>query len=654
MRHSRPPTTAPRPGGVGALLVVLAVAVLAPTAGVLWFMGQAVRNERLAVRQRLTEAYRRDAEAIRVQLADYWGEKVDALEGADASASPPAVFDALARGGLCDSAQVYGEAGRVLYPRVVGWSPPPSRPAMWSQAEHLEHQANRPEAAAAAYAALAAQSRDPDFAAEALLARARCLAKAGRAREAVAILTGPLAEPLYADATGPWGRLIVPNAQLLALELMDAGADAAGVRRTLEGLWRGLDRYDGPAMPSAQRLFLMDRLAAGPWGASAFPTHQAERLACDLVATGDVPPAGGALHATRVGGLWRLARADRRVAMLLREDRLVADMQALIDAAAPPAGAAVRLVRPGAAPGEALLTLEIAEPAPSWRLAVVLTGDDPFAAAAGRQVALYVWTGILLVALIVALAAVVARFVARQMRLTRLKNTLVATVSHELKTPLATMRALVDTLLAGRVSERQQVTEYLQMLARENQRLSRLIDNFLTFSRMERNKRAFTFEPIEPEAVVDAALAAMAERLSSRGCTVETNVDGELPAVVADGDALVIVLTNLLDNAWKYTGEDKRIGLRAWAADGHLHLAVSDNGVGLSRRSARRIFERFYQVDRRLIRPAGGVGLGLSIVKFIIAAHGGTIDVASHLGHGSTFTVRLPVAGPAEAGDLGR
>ena len=120
-------------------------------------------------------------------------------------------------------------------------------------------------------------------------------------------------------------------------------------------------------------------------------------------------------------------------------------------------------------------------------------------------------------------------------------------------------------------------------------------------------------------------------------------VDSNLPRVEADADALITVLLNLLDNAFKYTDQDKHIMLRAFADNGEVCFEVQDNGIGLASRVANKVFERFYRVDDELARHAEGCGLGLSIVRFIVNAHGGTVTVQSELGEGSTFTVRLPV-----------
>jgi len=117
-----------------------------------------------------------------------------------------------------------------------------------------------------------------------------------------------------------------------------------------------------------------------------------------------------------------------------------------------------------------------------------------------------------------------------------------------------------------------------------------------------------------------------------------------LPDVLTDRDAIVTVLVNLLDNAYKYSYDDKHIELRVFSEDGLVCFSVADDGVGMSRRTTTKIFKRFYQVDRSLSRRAGGCGLGLSIAKFIVDAHKGSITVDSKPGEGSTFTVKLPAA----------
>jgi signal transduction histidine kinase len=353
--------------------------------------------------------------------------------------------------------------------------------------------------------------------------------------------------------------------------------------------------------------------------------------------------------------VWALSSEDGASVGLVNEDRIVQEAERIFSEAGTPAGTTVRLVpkgRPASAASSLFITLPAGALMPDWELALALNGPHPFTAAADRRIATYLWIGAIVVLATILVAATVGRHMGRQVKLTRLKNDLIATVSHELKTPLSSIRALVDTLLARDGEDPARNREYLELIARENARLSRLIDNFLTFSRMERNRHTFEFVGCSPGRIVEAACASVRERFQASGCEFLVQVAPDLPQVNADVDSMVTVLINLLDNAWKYTGPMKCIGLRAYTADGQVCFEVRDNGLGLSRRAMRRVFDRFYQVDQSLSRRAGGCGLGLSIVQFIVKAHGGAIDVQSQPGRGSTFTVKLPSksAAPVEVG----
>jgi signal transduction histidine kinase len=248
------------------------------------------------------------------------------------------------------------------------------------------------------------------------------------------------------------------------------------------------------------------------------------------------------------------------------------------------------------------------------------------------------------VVVIVSIAGAAAWTLNRQIELRELRSTAVATVAHELRTPLASLRMLVDTLREGRVREPAAVAEYLELIAQENARLGRLAEDFLTFSRLERGKQPLALEPLSPRAIAEQVVAGLRPRLEAPGCTFSLDVPGDLPPVRADREALAGILTNLLDNALKYTGADKRISLWVRAAREAVVFAVTDNGIGLARAEQRRIFKPFYQVDDRLARSGAGAGLGLAIVARLVAAHGGKIQVDSQPGKGTTFSVRIPTA----------
>ena len=279
-----------------------------------------------------------------------------------------------------------------------------------------------------------------------------------------------------------------------------------------------------------------------------------------------------------------------------------------------------------------------------WQVQLFLVDQSSLNDAVREQFRTYAWTAMIAAVGICVIAAGAGVAVSRQLRLHELKNTSVATVAHELRTPLASMRMLVDTLREGRYHSEQQVAEYLDLIASENLRLSRLTDNFLTLSRLERNEHAINLAPTPPQSIIERAINSMRAKLEMPGCHFTLDVPDDLPDIAADRDALALVIANLLDNAVKYTGDEKKIALHARAASGRVFMAVTDNGVGLSRAERKNVFKQFYQVDQKLSRSRGGCGLGLALVRYIIDAHGGRVDIESQLGRGSTFTVSIPIA----------
>lgn len=250
--------------------------------------------------------------------------------------------------------------------------------------------------------------------------------------------------------------------------------------------------------------------------------------------------------------------------------------------------------------------------------------------------------GVLTIFSVLSIAAIAAWTVHRQIAIRDLKSTSVATVAHELRTPLASIRMLVDTLREGRYRSDTQLREYLDLVASENERLTRLSETFLTYSRLDRKTDLFVKTSVHVNAFIDRAVAQLHPRLPSSNFTKD--IPSSLPSVRGDLDALTQVITNLLDNALKYSEPPARIQLIARALNNKVSISIADEGIGIPESEHEAIFEPFYQVDHKLSRRREGCGLGLSIVKEIVAAHGGSIDVRSAPGKGTIFTVNLPTA----------
>ena len=189
------------------------------------------------------------------------------------------------------------------------------------------------------------------------------------------------------------------------------------------------------------------------------------------------------------------------------------------------------------------------------------------------------------------------------------------------------------------------------MITWENKRLGHLIENFLSFSRMERDKNSFDLQPVDPQTVAREAEVVFRERLPDGDGFLRVECGGNLPLIMADREALQTALGNLLENALKYGGRDPDILLAVELVEGWVEFSVTDKGIGIAAEDQKRIFEKFYQARTRLSEHAGGVGLGLSIVSFIVEKHRGELKLESEPGKGSRFTIRIPaVPGkPAEA-----
>jgi signal transduction histidine kinase len=632
------------------LLLLMALLVLAPSACLLWFMNRAMQNERLALRQKLVDAYRGHLSLAQERLETFLRQTARELDASAERQSPSALFAAQVRAGKADAIVCFDPSGNVLYPDARATPPRAAPDSAWADAQALE--GTNSVAAADAFARIAQRTPDADLAARALQAQARCLIQSGRQQAAISVLERLSADQRYARTTDFQGRLLVPNAELMALELLrDSTNDEARV--FLQRLETRLLDYANYPMASGQRRFLLREMLQLHPDRAIHAMMEAEDLAAQFVEAGAAAHAGQpGLRASPLPGVWQLTSAGGTVIALHRTGNLLARLRAAAASETLPSDVRLDLLAPGQEADSPLLTMPSGQSSPGWHLGLALKDQQLIEAAAAQRAAAYFWTGALVVATVLMVAMLALRLVRRQLALTELRNDLVANVTHELKTPLSSMRLLVETLLNSETLHQQTAREYLQLIARENVRLSRLIDNFLTFSRIERNKYAFDFNETSPAAIVDAAAAAVRERFNAPDCRFAARVAPGLPPVLADADAMVTALLNLLENAWKYSGESKEITLTAGTENGTVCFAVTDNGVGLTPRETKRIFKRFYQVDQRLSRSAGGCGLGLSIVKFVVMAHHGNVRVESEPGRGSTFTITLPAASTTQSAEV--
>jgi two-component system phosphate regulon sensor histidine kinase PhoR len=249
-------------------------------------------------------------------------------------------------------------------------------------------------------------------------------------------------------------------------------------------------------------------------------------------------------------------------------------------------------------------------------------------------------------------AVIVFNDVTELERLESIRRDFVANVSHELKTPVATIKGFVETLLDGAIDEPADNRRFLEIVGRQSDRLAAIIEDLLALSRIEQSEGAGSLprEPVAVASLLAAARSSCLPRATERGMAIELDCPDELVAEV-NAALLEQAVLNLIDNAIKYSGTERPIHVQATAeaipgqAGLSLVISIRDEGNGIPAEHLPRLFERFYRVDKGRSRQVGGTGLGLSIVKHIVQAHGGTIAVVSERGQGSTFTMKLPLAG---------
>lgn len=226
--------------------------------------------------------------------------------------------------------------------------------------------------------------------------------------------------------------------------------------------------------------------------------------------------------------------------------------------------------------------------------------------------------------------------------LEKVRTDFVANVSHELRTPLTSVKGFVETLLDGALEDPEASRRFLTIVATETDRMVNLVKDLLELSRLEGTNRAWNLQPLNLTELVEEITDNYRELAHEAELALHVEIDHRLPSVQGDATLLRQVITNLLDNALKYTEPGGHVWLSLYHGDKTVYLTIKDTGIGIPAKHLDRIFERFYRVDKGRCRKMGGTGLGLAIAKHIVEKHQGKIEVESAYGEGTTFTVTLP------------
>jgi signal transduction histidine kinase len=235
------------------------------------------------------------------------------------------------------------------------------------------------------------------------------------------------------------------------------------------------------------------------------------------------------------------------------------------------------------------------------------------------------------------------RSTSKVVELARLKSEFVATVSHEFRTPLMSIRYLSEMLDGGRVKGEDKKKIYYSKINKESERLSRLIENMLDFSKIEAGMKEYKFEALNVKELVEKSASRFREYMADKKMILEYKIQNSLPVIHADREAISRALFNLMDNAVKYSGKNPELNLRAFFKDETVFLEVQDNGAGIIKDDQKKVFQKFYRSTHDASKSIEGSGIGLTLVDHIVKAHGGRVMLESDLNKGTTVTIELPV-----------
>ena len=250
--------------------------------------------------------------------------------------------------------------------------------------------------------------------------------------------------------------------------------------------------------------------------------------------------------------------------------------------------------------------------------------------------------GLLMLVMIIGVS-LVFRNVQREMELAQKKADFVSNVSHEIRTPLALINMFAETLLLGRVKDETKKHEYYEIITKEVNRLSNMLNRILSFSKIEANKREYQINQLDLSEIVEDVMNTYSYHLDSNGFEHTLQLSEQRLPIKADKEALIEVLVNLIDNGMKYSPNTKKLEVKTGREDDFAVVSIKDHGMGIARNQLDKLFEKFYRVPTGDVHDTKGSGLGLSIVKHIVDAHNGRVLVDSKLGEGSEFKVLIPI-----------
>ncbi len=292
--------------------------------------------------------------------------------------------------------------------------------------------------------------------------------------------------------------------------------------------------------------------------------------------------------------------------------------------------------------GPITINATFADNFPPWLIEFHQRPQSPYMQLFASSQSIYFYMFLLIATILIFGLVLTVRAVTHELELARLKSDFVATVSHEFKSPLTSIRHLAEMLQAGSVPSEERRSRYYDVLVEQSSRLSSLVTNILDLARIEEGRKEFLFEKTDIGELVRDLVTTTQQRVGHEGFVVEAQIEESLHHARADRTAIAQAISNLVENAIHYSGDTRQVKVKVSAGDGCVFVAVEDSGVGIPENEIDKVFDRFYRGRHPLTRLVKGSGLGLTLVKEIVEAHRGTVAVESEPGRGSRFSITLP------------
>jgi len=653
---------------------IFAFTIIAPGIILAYFGWASIRSEELSVRAEALTNADATADVLAAQVEGLFTTFEGSVRGRlERGQSPmerlPELSPALLVAFRLDG------AGNLAAP----FAPPVTRPIMdqsfflaspWRDAELAEQSGGDPARAAGLYAEAADQARGITALGQAAFARGRALMKAGETDEAKAVFADVVANfgsvrDVHGFRLGDLARL--KRGEILLGEEPTIGSAALQdlVNEILSTrLWVIGDRAEWA--PANRALELLEDVAPKDWLAStrgrleekSSQAFWAEQLVDDL---STLTPGGASIGVSpgdfsyrRLGDtLWASAWwGNDFYTFALDIDALMTRLDKFVEQAESSETTlrVTLLTAQDVPPADALSRRNLSPWLTGWSLAVAPRDADALAALQDRKRTQRLAVIGLSVFMITTGAFLASWLVSRELDVARMKADFAANVSHELRSPITQIRLKGESLMLGLVFDDEGRAQHYEAIVRESERLSRLVDNVLDFAAIERGAKKYTFRPVDIGETVQSAVDAARYSMEARDLTIDLELSDDLPVVFHDPEAVSQVLHNLISNAAKYGKEGGWIGVAGSMSTDGVEIHISDRGIGISEEDLPRIFEEYYRSSDPQARRRKGTGIGLTIVRYIMEAHGGRVDVQSQVGQGTTFTLHFTLKPPEQPG----